>query len=181
VSKNAPAFNLRKELYRLTGVDLLAVPGINNISALQLLSEIGFDMTRWKNSKQFSSWLGLCPGNKVSGGKHLSGKTKPSNNKAAATLRMAASTLYRSQTSLGAYLRRLKSRIGPMKAITATAHKLAIIIYNMLRHGVDYIESGQAYYDEKYRERMIKNLKRKATEFGMSLIENQINFAPNIN
>ncbi|HHQ9283739.1 TPA: IS110 family transposase, partial [Legionella pneumophila] len=130
VSKNAPAFNLRKELYRLAGVDLLAVPGINNISALQLLSEIGFDMTRWKNSKQFSSWLGLCPGNKVSGGKHLSGKTKPSNNKAAATLRMAASTLYRSQTSLGAYLRRLKSRIGPMKAITATAHKLAIIIYN---------------------------------------------------
>ncbi|WP_370696084.1 transposase, partial [Legionella pneumophila] len=129
----------------------------------------------------FSSWLGLCPGNKVSGGKHLSGKTKPSNNKAAATLRMAASTLYRSQTSLGAYLRRLKSRIGPMKAITATAHKLAIIIYNMLRHGVDYIESGQAYYDEKYRERMIKNLKRKATEFGMSLIENQINFDPNIN
>ncbi|HCC3205985.1 TPA: IS110 family transposase, partial [Legionella pneumophila] len=107
--------------------------------------------------------------------------TKPSNNKAAATLRMAASTLYRSQTSLGAYLRRLKSRIGPMKAITATAHKLAIIIYNMLRHGVDYIESGQAYYDEKYRERMIKNLKRKATEFGMSLIENQINFDPNIN
>ncbi|WP_154695914.1 transposase, partial [Legionella pneumophila] len=93
VSKNAPAFNLRKELYRLAGVDLLAVPGINNISALQLLSEIGFDMTRWKNSKQFSSWLGLCPGNKVSGGKHLSGKTKPSNNKAAATLRMAASTL----------------------------------------------------------------------------------------
>ncbi|KTD74811.1 IS110 family transposase [Legionella waltersii] len=181
VSKNAPAFNLGGELYRLTGVDLLAVPGINNISALQLLSEVGFDMTRWKNSKQFSSWLGLCPGNKVSGGKRLSGKTKPSNNKAAATLRMAASTLYRSQTSLGAYLRRLKSRIGPMKAITATAHKLAIIIYNMLRHGVDYIESGQDYYDEKYRKRMIKNLKRKAAEFGMSLIENQINFTPNIN
>lgn len=171
-SKNSPAFNLGAEIYRLTGVELLAVPGINNISALQLLSEIGFDMTRWKNSKQFSSWLGLCPGNKVSGGKRLSGKTKPSNNKAAATLRMAASTLYRSQTSLGSYLRRLKSRIGPMKAITATAHKLAIIIYNMLRNGVEYIESGQAYYDEKYRERMIKNLKRKAAEFGMALVEN---------
>ena len=138
---------------------------------MQLLGEIGFDMTRWKNSKQFASWLGLCPGNKISGGKRISGKTKPSNNRAAATLRMAASTLYRSQTSLGAYLRRLKSRIGPMKAITATAHKLAIIIYNMLRHGVGYVESGQAYYEEKYRDRMIKHLKRKATEFGLTLTE----------
>ncbi len=171
VSKNSPDFNLGKELHRLSGVDLLAVPGINNVSAMQLLGEIGFDMTRWKNPKQFASWLGLCPGNKVSGGKSISGKTKPSNNRAAATLRMAASTLYRSQTSLGAYLRRLKSRIGPMKAITATAHKLAIIIYNMLRHGVEYVESGQAYYEEKYRDRMIKNLKRKATEFGLTLIE----------
>lgn len=178
VSKNAPAFNLGEELYRLAGVDLLAIPGINSLSALQLLSEIGFDMTRWKSSKQFSSWLGLCPGNKVSGGKQLSGKTKPSNNKAAATLRMAASTLYRSQTALGAYLRRLKSRIGPMKAITATAHKLAIIIYNMLRHGVEYVESGQAYYDEKYRERIIKNLKKKAAELGMSLIEKEVSIIP---
>ena len=171
VSKNSPNFNLGGELHRLAGVDLLAVPGINNISALQLLGEIGFDMTRWKNPKQFASWLGLCPGNKVSGGKSLSGKTKPSHNRAAATLRMAASTLYRSPTSLGAYLRRLKSRKGPMKAITATAHKLAKIIYNMLRYGVEYVESGQAYYEEQYRDRMIKNLKRKAAEFGLNLVE----------
>lgn len=170
-SKNAPDFNLGKELHRLSGVDLLAVPGINHVSAMQLLGEIGFDMTRWSNPKHFASWLGLCPGNKVSGGKRISGKTKPSNNRAAATLRMAASTLYRSQTSLGAYLRRLKARVGPMKAITATAHKLAIIIYTMLRHGVEYVESGQAYYEEKYRDRMIKNLKKKATEFGLILCE----------
>lgn len=171
VGKNSPHFNMGRELHRLAGVDLLAVPGINSISALQLLGEIGFDMTRWNNPKQFASWLGLCPGNKVSGGKSLSGKTKPSHNRAAATLRMAASTLYRSPTSLGAYLRRLKSRKGPMKAITATAHKLAKIIYNMLRHGVEYVESGQAYYEEQYRDRMIKNLKRKAAEFGLSLLE----------
>ena len=169
--KNSPHFNIGRELHRLAGVDLLAVPGINSISALQLLGEIGFDMTRWKNPKQFASWLGLCPGNKVSGGKSLSGKTKPSHNRAAATLRMAASTLYRSPTSLGAYLRRLKSRKGPMKAITATAHKLAKIIYNMLRYGVEYEESGQGYYEEQYRDRMIKNLKRKAAEFGLSLVE----------
>ena len=92
------------------------------------------------------------------------GKTKP-------TLRMAASTLYRSPTALGAYLRRLKSRKGPMKAITATAHKLAKIIYNMLRYGVEYVESGQGYYEEQYRDRMIKNLKRKAAEFGLNLVE----------
>ncbi len=135
------------ELHRLTGVDLLAVQGINHISALQIIGEIGLDMTQWKNAKQFASWLGLCPGNKVSGGKRLSEK-KPSNNSAAAALRMAAFTLYRSQTSLGVYLRRLKSQKGPMKAITATAHKLAKIIYNMLCDSVEYKEADQTYYEE---------------------------------
>lgn len=170
-SKGAPNFACGEELHRITGVDLLAIPGINHVSALQLISEIGLDMTRWKNAKQFASWIGLCPGNKVSGGKQLSGKTKPSNNRAAATLRMAVSTLYRSPTALGAYLRRLKARKGPAKAITATAHKLAKIIYNMLRHGAAYVEAGQAYYEEQYRDRMIRNLKRKANELGLILVE----------
>ena len=170
-NKNSPNFNLGKELHRLAGVDLLAIPGVNTVTALQILSEIGFDMTRWKNAKQFASWLGLCPGNKISGGKILSSKTKPSNNRAAATLRMAASTLYRSPTALGAFLRRLKSRKGPMKAITATAHKLAKIIYNMLRYGAEYMETGQAYYEEQYRDRKIKNLKKQAMELGLNLVE----------
>ncbi|MDQ5970041.1 MAG: transposase [Patescibacteria group bacterium] len=171
VGKNSPNFALGKELHRITGVDLLAIPGVNDVSALKLIAEIGLDMTKWKDAKQFSSWLGLCPGSKVSGGKRLSGKTKPSNNKAASTLRMAASTLYRSQTALGAYLRRLKSRIGPMKAITATAHKLAKIIYNMLRFGTEYVEAGQAYYEARYRDRVIRNLQKKAAEFGLNLVE----------
>lgn len=170
-NKGTPTFNLGRELHRLTGVDLLAVPGVNTLTALQLIGEIGLDMTRWNNAKQFASWLGLCPGNKVSGGKRLSGKSKPSNNRGAATLRMAASTLYRSQTALGAYLRRLKSHKGPMKAITATAHKLAKIIYNMLRHGVEYKEAGQGYYEDQYRDRIIKNLRQKAAEFGLNLVE----------
>lgn len=170
-NKNSPNFNLGKELHRLAGVDLLAIPGVNTVTALQILSEIGFDMTRWRNAKQFASWLGLCPGNKISGGKILSSKTKSSNNRAAATLRMAASTLYRSPTALGAYLRRLKSRKGPMKAITATAHKLAKIIYNMLRYGAEYMETGQAYYEEQYRDRKIKNLKKQAIELGLHLVE----------
>jgi len=171
VSKNSPSFNLGAELHRLTGVDLLAVPGINHVSALQIIGEISLDMTQWKSAKQFASWLGLCPGNKVSGGKRLSGKTKPSNNRAAAALRMAAFTLYRSQTSLGAYLRRLKSQKGPMKAITATAHKLAKIIYNMLRDGVEYKEAGQTYYEEQYRGRVLRNLRKKAAELGFNLVE----------
>jgi len=170
-SKGTPDFDLAKELHRFVGVDLLAVPGINALSALQLIGEIGVDMSRWENAKQFSSWLGLCPGNKVSGGKRLSGKTKASNNRAASVLRIAAATLWRSSSALGAYLRRLKSSKGPMKAITATAHKLAKIIYNMLSQGIEYIEVGQAYYDEQYRDRVLKNLKRKASEFGLKLVE----------
>jgi transposase len=102
-------------------LNLMEVPGMNSLTALYLIGEIGLDMTRWQTAKQFASWLGLCPGNKVSGGKRLSGKSKPSANRAAATLRMAASTLYRNTTALGAYLRRLKSPLGPAKAITATA------------------------------------------------------------
>ena len=171
ISKNAPAFDLGTQLQRLTGVDLMEVPGMNSLSALYLIGEIGLDMTRWKNAKQFASWLGLCPGNKVSGGKRISGRSKPSANRAAATLRMAASTLYRNKTALGAYLRRLKSRLGPAKAITATAHKIAKIIYNMLRYGVGYQEAGQDYYEQQYRDRVLKNLKKRAAELGFNLVE----------
>ncbi len=170
-SKNAPAFALDVQLQRLTGVNLMEVPGMNSLTTLYLIGEIGLDMTRWNGPKQFASWLGLCPGNKVSGGKRLSGKSKPSANRAAATLRMAASTLYRDSTALGAYLRRLKSRLGPAKAITATAHKIAKIIYNMLRYGIRYKDAGQNYYEQQYRDRVVKNLKRKAEELGFSLVE----------
>jgi transposase len=174
-SKNAPLFNLKLHLIRMTGVDLTAVPGIESISALKIISEIGLDLSRWRSSKQFASWLGLCPGNKVSGGKQLSGKSKRTSNYAASTLRMAASTLHRSQTALGAFFRRLKSRLGAPKATTAAAHKLAVIIFNMLKNGLEYIESGQHYYEEQYRERTIKNLILRAKTLGFSLIETPIN------
>lgn len=170
-SKNAPDFDLGTQVQYLTGVDLMEVPGMNSLSVLYLIGEIGLDMTRWNSAKHFASWLGICPGNKVSGGKSISGKTKASANRAAATLRMAASTLHRSNTALGAFLRRLKSRLGSPKAITATAHKIAKIIYNMLRYGVGYKEAGQDYYEQQYRDRMVKNLKKRAEEFGFSLVE----------
>jgi len=171
LSKNAPTFDLEKYLLNITSVNLIEVPGINSLTALSLIGEIGLDMSRWKTAKHFTSWLGLCPGNKVSGGKRLSGKTKPSANRAAAALRLAASTLYHSSSALGAFLRRLKSRSGPAKAITATANKIAKIIYNMLRYGVGYKEAGQGYYEQQYRNRVVKNLKRKAEELGFELIE----------
>ena len=169
--KNAPLFNLKAHLIRMTGVDLTAVPGIEAHSGLKIISEIGLDMSRWKTGKQFASWLGLCPGNKVSGGKRLSGKSKRTANRAASVFRMSASTLHRSNSALGAFLRRLKSRLGSPKAITATAHKLAIIIFNMLKNGVEYIETGQNYYEQQYRERLVKNLNTRAKALGFELIE----------
>jgi transposase len=155
----------------MTGVDLTAIPGIEASSALKIISEIGLDLTGWKSSKQFASWLGLCPGNKVSGGKRLGGKSKRTASYAASTLRMAASTLHRSQTALGAFFRRLKNRLGAPKATTAAAHKLAVIIFEMIKKGIEYDETGQDYYEQQYRQRLVRNLSLRAKTLGFQLIE----------
>lgn len=170
-SKNAPLFDLNAHLIRMIGVDLTTIPGLEAYSVLKIISEIGLDLNRWKSSKQFASWLGLCPGNKVSGGKKLSGRSKRTANYAASALRMAASTLHHSQSALGAFFRRLKSRIGAPKATTATAHKLATIIFKMLRNKVEFIETGADYYEKQYRERMVKNLSMRAKTLGFDLVE----------
>lgn len=170
-SKNTPSFDLKSHLLRITGVDLTAVPGIEAYTALKIISEIGLDLSRWNTSKQFASWLGLCPGNKVSGGKRLSGKSKRTSNYAASAFRIAASSLYTSKSALGAFFRRLRSRLGAPKAITATAHKLAVIIFNMLKKGAEYIETGQDYYEKQYHERIVKNLNKRAKELGYELVK----------
>jgi len=167
---NAPAFDVRGELYRMSGVDLTAIDGINDITALKVLAETGTDMSRWKSEKHFSSWLGLSPGNKISGGKILSSKTKPTTNRAAAALRMAAFTLSNSKSALGAYYRRMRSRQGAPKAITATAHKLARLIYSMLKHGTEYVDQGQDYYEQQYQDRVMKNLRHRAAQMGFALV-----------
>lgn len=172
-TKNKLSFDASSHLARITGVDLTAIPGIEASTALKIISEIGLDLTRWKSSKQFASWLGLCPGNKISGGKILSSKTKRTGNYASSILRMAASTLHRSNTALGAFFRRMKSRLGAPKAITAVAHKLAVIFFNMLKNGTEYIESGQDYYEEQYKDRILKNLRNKAKSLGFELISVQ--------
>jgi transposase len=157
-------------LIRMAGVDLTTIDGIDTTTALKVLAEIGTDMSRWKSSKHFASWLGLSPGTKVSGGKVLSSATKPVANKAAQALRMAAFALFNSQSALGAYLRRQRARIGAPKAITATAHKLARLIYAMLAQGTAYVDAGQDYYEQRYRTRVIQNLKRRAQQLGFELV-----------
>ena len=170
LKKHEYSFDARLELIRMTGVDLTLIPSIGVSTALTIISEIGLDMTRWPSAKHFASWLGLSPGNKVSGGKRLSGKTKPCANRAAIALRMAANSLYNSESAFGAFLRRMKMRLGSPKAITALAHKLGKLIYIMLKYGLEYVEKGVEFYEAMYKKRREASLKRKAEELGYNLV-----------
>ena len=154
----------------MTGVDLTQIDGIDEVTALKVISEIGLDMTRWPTGKHFASWLGLCPGNKVTGGKRYRMRSKPTANRAASALRLAAQGLVNSHSALGAYYRRMRTRLGAPKAMTATAHKLARLVYSMLRYGTAYVDAGQQAYEQKYRDRVLTNLQRKAKAFGYQLV-----------
>jgi transposase len=167
--RNRPAFDPRGPLHRMTGVDLTQIEGIDETTALIVLSEIGLDMSKWPSEKHFTSWLGVSPHQRVSGGKVLRSRTRPTTNRAAAALRLAASSLHHSQSALGAYFRRMKSRVGAPKAVTATAHKLARLIYSMLKHGTAYVARGMDDYERQYRERAVKHLHRRAKELGYAL------------
>jgi hypothetical protein len=168
---NRPSFDARGALYRMAGVDLTVIEGIEESTALVVLSEVGTDMSRWPTAKHFCSWLGLCPNHRISGGKVLSRRTKPCANRAAGALRLAAFALHRSQSALGAFLRRLKARVGAAKAITATAHKLARLIYALLKHGTGYVTQGMEEYEQRHRERVLSSLSRRAKELGYALVE----------
>jgi transposase len=168
-SKNAPRFDVRTWLFRVCGVDLTQINGINPTTALKVIAEVGPDLSRFKSAKQFASWLGLCPGTKISGGKVLSGASKRTANRAAQALRLAATALHKSQSALGAYFRRLAARLDHAKAVKATAHKLARLIYTMLTKGTQYVDKGQDYYEERYRQRVIHHLARRAEKLGLRL------------
>ena len=133
-------------------------------------SEIGTDMTKWPSAKHFASWLGLSPNNRITGGRVISSKTKPSANRAAAALRLAANALHRSDSALGAFLRRKKAQLGAPKAITATAPKLARLIYTMLRYGQEYVDAGAEYYETQYQQRALRAAKRRAAQLGYQLV-----------
>ena len=170
IQGNAPRFDVRSHLYRMTGVDLTRINGVDAYTALKVISEVGTDMTRWPTAKHFASWLGLSPNNRVTGGRVISSRTKPSANRAAKALRLAANALYRSNSALGAFLRRKKAQLGPPKAITATAHKLARIIYAMLRYGQQYVDDGADYYEAQYHQRALRSAKRRAAQLGYELV-----------
>lgn len=165
-----PPASPNEALMRMSGVDLTTINGIDTASALKIIAEIGIDMSRWKSDKHFASWMALSPGAKISGGKVLSSSTKKIANRAAQAFRMAAYGLARSKSALGAYFRRQKARLGAPKAITATAHKLARLVYAMLKNGTSYVDVGQTYYEERYHSRLIQNLKRNAKHLGFELI-----------
>ncbi len=169
-ARTAPKFDLRTQLFRMCGVDLTRIDGIDVTTALAVISETGVDMSRFPSAAHFASWLGLCPGTRITGGKVMSGKTKRCANHAAQALRLAAAALRASQSSLGAYFRRMCSRMDKPKAITATAHKLARLIYTMLTKGEEYTDQGQDYYEERYRERVLRQLSQRAQKLGMKLI-----------
>jgi transposase len=168
-AKNAPRFELRSELKRITGVDLTRIDGIDVMVAQTLVSEVGLDMSRWKTEAHFSSWLGLCPDNRTSGDKVLARGTRRVVNRAATALRMAAVTLMRSRTYLGAQYRRLRTKLGAPKAITAMAHRLARLVYRMLKYGQRYIDKGAEYYEHRYRRQQIEFLTKKAAKLGFQI------------
>lgn len=168
-AKNAPGFDVRAHLFRACGVDLTRIDGIDVSTALKVIAEIGPDLSRFKSVKHFCSWLGLCPGTKISGGKILNSASKRTANRVAQALRLAAAALRTSQSALGAYYRRLCARLDRAKAITAAAHKLARLIYTLLTKGEEYVDQGQRYYEERYRQRVIYHLNRKAASLGFTL------------
>jgi len=171
------SFDATAELYRITGIDFTLVKGLKPHTILKLISETGLDMTKWPSAKHFGSWLGLSPNNRISGGKILSRHTTPTANRAAAALRLAAQSLHHSHSALGAFLRRKAAQIGMPKAITATAHKLASIIYNMLRYGTAFVEHGQDYYERQYQDRVLKNLTRRAKQMGYNLVKQELSIS----
>jgi transposase len=170
-SANAPAFDARAALHAILGVDLTQINGLGPYLALKLVGECGTNLTAWPTAKHFTSWLGLAPHNKISGGKVLSSKTRRTSNRAASLLRLAAVSVGRTDTALGAFYRRLSARVGKAKAITATARKIAVLFYNTLRHGMSYVDPGATYYEERYRQRVLGNLQRRAKSLGYVLYQ----------
>ena len=169
-ARNAPRFDLRTQLFRMCGVDLTRIDGVDVTTALAVVSEIGPDLSRFPSVKHFTSWLALCPGTRITGGKVLSGRTRRVANRAAQALRLAAAALRSSQSALGAYYRRLCARMDKPKAVTAAAHKIARLIYCLLTRGQEYTDQGQDYFEEQHRQRVLHSLAQRAAKLGMRVI-----------
>jgi transposase len=169
-TKNTPQFHLSGELQRITGVELTRIEGIDVMVAQTLVSEVGLDMSRWRAEAHFASWLGLCPDNRTSGDKVLGRGTGHVVNRAATSLRIAATTLLRSQTYLGVQYRRLRSKLGAPKAIAAMAHRLARLVYRMLKYGQEYVDKGAEYYEQRNHQQQIEFVRKDAAKLGLQVI-----------
>jgi len=167
---NQSFIDLRTELYRISGVDFTQIPGLEALTVQTILSEIGLDPAKFPTEKRFVSWLGLCPNNRITGGEVKSTKTRKTVNRAANAFRMGAQTLANSNVALGGFYRRIRSRLGSPKAITATAHKLARIFYRMWTTGQSYIDLGKDYYENRYKERVLRNIAKRARELGYDAV-----------
>ena len=158
----AKRFDLRRHLTQLFGTDLTLIPGIGESTALVLFAELGPDLSRFPTAAQFASWLNLCPHNQITGGKIISSHTGPGTSRAAQALRWATQSLYRSPSSLGQHFRRMRARQGTPQATTATAHKLARIIYHLITHRVAYDDSILAAEERQDLRRFERRLRRQA-------------------
>jgi transposase len=168
---NSPGFDVRTALYYVVGLDLTEIEGISELTALTVISEIGPGVSRFATVQKFCSWLGLCPNWKKTGGRVRSSQTRRGVNRAALALRLAAQSLHHSQGALGGFLRRMKGRLGVQSALTATAHKLARIVYMALKHGITYVRQTQEEYEAQMKEKQIKALRRRARLLGLELID----------
>jgi transposase len=168
---NKPLFDLRSGLFRMTGTDLTRIDGVDVMTAITILSEAGWDMSKWETEDHFVSWLRLCPDNRISGDKIIGKGRLPTNNRVSTALKMAASTLRLSKTYLGAQFRRLRSRLDTPVAIKAMAAKLARLVYRMLRYGMKYVDRGAEVYEAQHRQLQIKHLKSKAAKLGFQVIQ----------
>lgn len=169
-SGNKPQFDLRTGLFRMSGTDLTRIDSIDVMTATTILSEAGWDMSKWETEDHFVSWLRLCPDNRISGNRVIGKGRLPTNNRVTIALKMAASALRLSDTYLGAQFRRFRTRLGAPVAIKAMAAKLARLVYRMLRYGMKYVDKGAATYQEQHRQLQIKQLKWKAATLGYQLI-----------
>jgi transposase len=168
---NSPRFDVRTALYYVVGLDLTEIEGISELTALTLISEIGPEVSRFATVKKFCSWLGLCPNWKKTGGRVKSSRTRRGVNHAALALRLAAQSLHHSRGAIGAFLRRMKGRLGGQAAVTAAAHKLARVVYLALKHGMAYVRQSQDDYEAQLKQKQLKALLRKARQLGLELVE----------
>jgi len=168
---NKPQFDLRTDLFRITGTDLTRIDSIDVMTAMTVISEAGWDMSKWETEHHFVSWLRLCPDNRISGAKVIGKGRLPTNNPISIALKIAASTLRLSKTYLGAQFRRFRTRLGAPIAIKAMAAKLARLVYRMLRHGMKYVDQGALFYEAQHRQSQIKQLKWKALKLGFRIVQ----------